>query len=173
MKKGAIPHMKAPSRHRRRRLGALAVSLAAVAILVPVSLAAAPTQVTTAHSNKLGTILANAHGDTLYLFTKDHGKSTCSGTCAKAWPPLLGGTVVAKGGANAHLLTLTTDSDGNRQATYNKHPLYLFSGDHAAGQINGEGANQFGGHWYAVNTAGNQVTPKHSGGSCNPVCSGY
>jgi len=53
------------------------------------------------------------------------------------------------------------------------HPLYLFSGDHAAGQVNGEGANQFGGRWYAVNTAGNEVSPKHSGGTCNPVCSGY
>lgn len=165
--------MKATNRHRRRRLGALGVSIAALAILVPVSLASAPTQVTTAHNSKLGTILANSHGFTLYLFTKDHGRSTCSGTCAKAWPRLLGGAVVAKGSASSHLLTLTTDSDGNHQATYNKHPLYTFAGDRSAGQINGEGANQFGGHWYAVNPAGNQVTPKHSGGSCNPVCSGY
>jgi predicted lipoprotein with Yx(FWY)xxD motif len=164
--------MKASSRNRRRRLTALGVSIAILAVLVPVSLAAAPTQVTTAHNSKLGTILANAHGFTLYLFTKDHGSSACSGSCAKVWRPLLGGAVAAHSGVNSRLLKLSTRSDGNREATYNNHPLYLYAGDHRAGQVNGEGANQFGGRWYAVNTAGNQVTPKKSG-TCNPVCSGY
>jgi predicted lipoprotein with Yx(FWY)xxD motif len=158
---------------RNRRLSALAAAVAALALAVPVALAAAPTQVETIHNSKLGTILANAHGDTLYMFTSDHGSSRCTGACAKAWPPLLGGTVAARSGVNSHLLKLTTRAGGSRQATYNNHPLYLFSRDHAAGQVNGEGANQFGGHWYALNTAGNEVTPKHAGGTCNPVCSGY
>ena len=137
------------------------------------ALALGPTQVTTAHNGKLGTILSNAHGYTLYMFSRDtHGISTCSASCAAAWPPLLGGQVVAKPAANARLLKLSTRPDGNRQATYNNHPLYLFKGDHSSGQTNGEGANQFGGRWYAVNAYGNAVQPK-KGGTCNPVCSGY
>ena len=158
------------ARRPRKRLTAVGAAAAILAIAVPVSVAAAPTQVTTAHNSKLGTILANAHGSTLYMFSKDHGSSACSGACATAWPPLLGGAVVARGSVNSRLLKLTTRSDGNKQATYNGHPLYTFSGDHGAGQANGEGANAFGGHWYAVNTAGNGVTPKKS---CNPVCTGY
>src|SRR5947208_2919390 len=39
---------------------------------------------------KLGRILVNTRGHTLYLFAKDrNGKSSCSGSCAKFWPPLL------------------------------------------------------------------------------------
>jgi predicted lipoprotein with Yx(FWY)xxD motif len=162
--------MKPPTLNRRR-LSALAAPIAVLAVAVPLATAAAPTQVTTTHNRKLGTILVNAHGSTLYMFTSDHGSSRCSGACAKAWPPLLGGAVAARAGVNSHRLKLTARPGGGRQATYNNHPLYLFSGDHAAGQTNGEGANKFGGHWYAVNTAGNEVRPKS--GACNPVCSGY
>jgi hypothetical protein len=59
-------------------------------------------------TSKLGTILTNAHGYTAYLFTDDHDSSRCSGACAKAWPPLLGGAVAARSGVNSHLLRLTT-----------------------------------------------------------------
>ncbi|MDX6733211.1 MAG: hypothetical protein QOC54_3159, partial [Baekduia sp.] len=41
-------------------------------------------------STKLGKVLVNGKGVTLYLFMKDkHGKSACTGACARAWPPLL------------------------------------------------------------------------------------
>ena len=165
-----IPH------HVPRRRAILAIVAAICLVAVPVSLASGPTTVSSARNSKLGKILVNAHGYTLYMFTRDtRGSSTCSGSCARYWVPLLGGAVAAKSGAglNSRLLKLSTRSDGGRQATYNNHPLYLYKGDHAAGQTTGEGANEYGGHWYAVNTAGNEVTPKHSGGNCNPVCSGY
>src|SRR5712691_1725951 len=39
---------------------------------------------------KLGLILVNSRGHTLYMFAKDkNGKSSCSGSCAKFWPPSL------------------------------------------------------------------------------------
>src|SRR5207247_10239941 len=42
------------------------------------------------HTTKLGLILVNSKGHTLYLFRKDrNGKSACSGSCARFWPPLL------------------------------------------------------------------------------------
>src|SRR5262245_25018480 len=40
-------------------------------------------------STKLGKVLADGGGRTLYLFEKDKGsRSTCFGACAAAWPPL-------------------------------------------------------------------------------------
>ena len=38
-----------------------------------------------------GTVLASSRGLTLYYFTEDKpgsGRSACTGSCAKAWPPL-------------------------------------------------------------------------------------
>lgn len=163
--------MHAFTRLTTRRRAVFAAAIAACAIAVPVAIASAPTQVSTAHNSKLGTILTNARGFTLYLFSKDHGSSACSGACATVWSPVLGGSVVAKNGVKSSLLKLTTRSDGNKQATYNGHPLYTFSGDKKAGQTNGEGSSAYGGKWYAVNTSGGQVNPKS--GNCNPVCHGY
>src|SRR5712691_3822845 len=41
-------------------------------------------------NTKLGLILVNSRGHTLYLFAKDrNGKSACSGSCVKFWPPSL------------------------------------------------------------------------------------
>ncbi|MEA2240923.1 MAG: hypothetical protein QOD24_479, partial [Solirubrobacteraceae bacterium] len=38
----------------------------------------------------LGPILIDSHGRTLYLWQADTGaKSTCTGACASAWPPLV------------------------------------------------------------------------------------
>ena len=45
--------------------------------------------------------------------------------------------------------------------------VYLFQHDHKAGDTNGEGLNAFGGNWFALPSAGDQVTappPDNSGG---------
>jgi predicted lipoprotein with Yx(FWY)xxD motif len=36
--------------------------------------------------------------------------------------------------------------------------VYRFAGDQKAGDTNGQGVNAFGGSWYALTSAGNQVT---------------
>jgi hypothetical protein len=43
--------------------------------------------------------------------------------------------------------------------------LYLFSGDQSAGDVNGQGVNAFGGAWWGVSPADDQVTTKPSSGS--------
>jgi hypothetical protein len=40
------------------------------------------------------------------------------------------------------------------QVTADGAPLYYFSGDSAAGQVNGQGIKSFGGVWYAVQASG-------------------
>ena len=122
----------------------------------------------------LGKILVNSRGRTIYLFKKDTSTtSTCLGACAVNWPPLrASGKPTLGSGANASLASTATRSDGKTQVIYNGHPLYLFSGDQKAGDTNGEGLNAFGGIWYAVSPAGNQVTGSSSG-SGGGYSSGY
>ena len=111
-------------------------------------------------TTKLGAILVNAKGHTLYLFTKDKSaKSSCSGTCATYWPPATTRTKPTAGaGIKAALLGTTKRSDGSKQLTYNHHPLYGFALDKQPGQVNGQAQNAFGGHWWAVSARGVAVT---------------
>jgi len=121
-------------------------------------------------NSDLGKILVDSHGRTLYLFTRDTGStSTCTGACAGPWPPLLthGATTVGNG-AQASMLGTTKRSDNTVQVTYNGHPLYRFAKDQSPGDTNGEGISAFGGSWFAVSPAGNQVSkrsPKSSSAS--------
>jgi len=104
-------------------------------------------------------ILVNSRGHTLYLFAKDrNGKSACSGSCVKFWPPSLhSGKPTAGSGVKASMLGTTKRSNGSLQLTYNKHPLYTFALDKRAGQTNGEGNLAFGAKWYAVSAKGTAV----------------
>jgi predicted lipoprotein with Yx(FWY)xxD motif len=113
----------------------------------------------------LGNILVNSKGRTLYLFTRDSGTmSECSGACAVNWPPLkASGKPTIGSGANASLVSTTSRSGGGKQVTYNGHPLYLFKGDKSAGDTNGQALNAFGGNWYALTPAGDQVSGTSSG----------
>ncbi|MGY3203884.1 COG4315 family predicted lipoprotein [Streptomyces sp. TE5632] len=111
-------------------------------------------------SSPLGTILVDGQGRTLYLFKADTStKSTCTGTCAAAWPPMtVTGTPAAKKGAKADLLGTTDRNGGEKQITYNGHPLYYFEGDTKAGDMNGQGSTAFGAAWYVLDLSGNSVT---------------
>jgi predicted lipoprotein with Yx(FWY)xxD motif len=115
-------------------------------------------------STSLGNILVDAQGRTLYLFKKDSGTtSTCTGACATFWPPLTApGAPTIGSGANASLIGTTQRQDGTSQVTYNDHPVYLYSGDHSAGDTNGEGVVAFGAAWFALSPSGRQVTDSSS-----------
>jgi predicted lipoprotein with Yx(FWY)xxD motif len=111
------------------------------------------------HKSSLGPILVDAQGKTLYLFEADkNGKSACSGPCATAWPPLLSnGAPQAAAGATASLIGTTARRDGGSQVTYAGHPLYYFVGDKAAGDVTGQGIDQFGAKWYVVGKDGKKI----------------
>jgi predicted lipoprotein with Yx(FWY)xxD motif len=169
-------------RHRDRLIaGVLALAVAPVAFAacggsssktttaVPAS-AESTTGTVSVASTRLGKILVDSTGRTLYLFKADSGtRSACSGACATAWPPLTTGAAPAgMGGANAALLGTISRSGGVRQVTYNGHPLYLFVEDHEPGDVNGQGVTAFGAAWFAVSPAGNQISSHakgHSSGS--------
>src|SRR4051794_17138710 len=122
--------------------------------------------------SSLGKILVDSSGRTVYLFEKDKGsRSACSGACASAWPPVtVTGTPQAGDAVSARLLSTTKRSDGTMEVTYAGHPLYRFSGDQAAGDVNGEGSKAFGAEWYALDAKGAKVEDEGSsggGGSSN------
>jgi predicted lipoprotein with Yx(FWY)xxD motif len=110
-------------------------------------------------TSSLGTFLVDSKGRALYLWDADHGsKSTCSGACAQAWPPLTtSGTPKAGGKVKASLLGTTTRADGTSEVTYAGHPLYYFEGDSAPGQTTGQGSDGFGAPWWVVSPAGNAI----------------
>ena len=111
------------------------------------------------HSGSGGTFLTES-GRTVYLWVKDGmNKSTCTGACASAWPPVLDhGTLTASGGAKASDLGTIARPGGGKQVTYNGHALYFFAGDSGAGQTSGQGSDSFGAKWWLVAPAGSQIT---------------
>ena len=110
-------------------------------------------------NTKLGKVLADGSGRTLYLFEKDKGhKSACFGACATAWPPLTtSGKPTAIKGVSASKLGTIDRGNGVKQVTYNGHPLYRFIKDTGPRQTHGEGLKAFGAEWYVLSAAGKKV----------------
>ncbi len=116
-------------------------------------------------SGKLGDILVDADGRTLYAFTKDKGdQSACSGECATNWPALTG-PATAGTGAQAALLSTAMQADGSSQVTYGGKPLYYFAGDAKAGDTNGQAV---GSVWFAVAADGELVKAKAKAAGAYP-----
>jgi predicted lipoprotein with Yx(FWY)xxD motif len=122
----------------------------------------APLAVTT--DPKLGKIIVDAKGRTLYDFVIDKGTmSVCYGACASLWPPYTtNGKPVAGSGISQSLIGTTKRHDGSTEVTYAGHPLYYYAPDQKRGQISGQALNQFGAPWYALAPSGREI---HTPGS--------
>jgi predicted lipoprotein with Yx(FWY)xxD motif len=122
----------------------------------PSPAAAAGMTIAVATNAKLGQILVDGKGMTVYLWVADTATtSTCYTTCATFWPPVLTtGAPKAGAGAQASLLGTTTRTDGMVQVTYAGHPLYYFQKDKQAGDATGQGSNGFGALWWVMSPAG-------------------
>lgn len=102
------------------------------------------------HNGPDGKFMTDDQGRTVYIFSKDTSTaSTCSGACAKEWPPYV--------------------EDGS-QVVFKGHPLYFFANDTAAGDMNGQGLDDFGGLWTAVAPDGSAL--QASAPSSNPSSGG-
>jgi predicted lipoprotein with Yx(FWY)xxD motif len=118
-----------------------------------------PATVSVDTNSKLGKILVDGGGKTLYLFEKDTGSaSTCYGACATYWPPVLtDGAPKAGAGIDAMLLGTTKRTDGTTEVTYGGHPLYYVVTDHNPGDATGQDVTNFGAAWYVVGPDGKKV----------------
>jgi predicted lipoprotein with Yx(FWY)xxD motif len=113
---------------------------------------------------KLGVILVNSKGRTLYMFKPDKRKRvTCKKSCAVIWPPLkikAGQRPTAGGAAKKSLLGTVKNPSGGRVVTYNRWPLYTYVLDTKPGQAKGQATNLNGGLWYVLSPSGRVITKK-------------
>ena len=102
----------------------------------------------------LGSILVDAEGFTLYIFTNDTGgTSSCNEGCIENWPAVPGDTAIGAD-LDASLFSTTARDDGSEQLTVNGMPLYRYVPDEAPGDVNGQGV---GGVWFVVGADGNMI----------------
>jgi predicted lipoprotein with Yx(FWY)xxD motif len=108
-------------------------------------------------TTKLGTVLVNGDGATLYQRDSDTPTQvTCTGTCATVWPPaIVTGPPVAGAAIDASKLG-TVNGPNGLQATYGGHPLYRFAQDANPGDTKGQGFA--GGTWWVLAADGNKIT---------------
>jgi predicted lipoprotein with Yx(FWY)xxD motif len=101
---------------------------------------------------KLGKVIVDSKGFTLYDFHKDKGgKSSCYGGCEQVWPPLTTeGEPQVGEGAMASKLGTTKRKDGTLQVTYAGWPLYTYVADKKPGEAKGNDFSSFGAQWYAL-----------------------
>ena len=146
-----------------RRPLIILVALAAAALLAAGAFASSSStgsaSTVSIGKSALGHILVDGKGRTLYLFEKDtRGRSSCSGTCATYWPPLLiHGKPTAGRGVRASLLGTIRRAGGTTQVTYAGHPLYRYLPDTKPGQTNGQDLHDFGAGWYVLSPAGKKI----------------
>ncbi|MET7604430.1 SCO0930 family lipoprotein [Streptomyces avermitilis] len=115
-------------------------------------------QLTVAENVKIGKVITDSAGFTLYRFDKDTAeppKSSCDGDCAKAWPPVPASGASAATGIDKALLGEVTRSDGTKQLTVAGWPMYRFAKDTKAGDTKGQGV---GGTWYAAAPDGKKAS---------------
>jgi predicted lipoprotein with Yx(FWY)xxD motif len=104
----------------------------------------------TVRKTKIGYVLANATGRTVYWYghdVKGSGKSSCTGACLSAWPAVTGMPTAASGVMLSGKLGSITRPGGVVQATYNGYPLYTYAADMAPGDTTGNGV---GGQWHVI-----------------------
>ncbi|MER7578919.1 hypothetical protein [Kitasatospora sp. NPDC097691] len=111
----------------------------------------------TATDPKLGTIVTDSAGFTLYRFDQDENnppESYCNGSCAVIWPPEHANGDVTVKGIDSKLVGTVTRSDGTKQVTVNGWPVYRYSPDTKPGDTKGQGV---GGTWFAVTPSGGKA----------------
>ncbi|MCT4353483.1 SCO0930 family lipoprotein [Streptomyces sp. Je 1-79] len=106
---------------------------------------------------KLGEIVVDSRGMTVYRFKKDSAwpmKTACTGACLEKWPVVAPVDKNDIEGITKKGFVTFSRPDGIKQQTIDCWPLYTFAGDEAPGDTNGQGV---GGTWYAVSPEGKLV----------------
>jgi predicted lipoprotein with Yx(FWY)xxD motif len=111
-------------------------------------------------------VLLTSKGFPIYYYKPDTQlKSTCTGDCAKDWPPVLmtQGTMVASSVMLPKELSVHQTANG-MQVFYDGHALYTYASDKQAGQATGHGDDM---EWYLVDTMMNTMTTGNNGNMNN------
>ena len=138
--KAALAAAKAQLEKTKKELQANMKSAKSMADLILKTTAQSNKKVTlnTAKNASLGMILVASKNMTVYTKNDDTTQSsTCYGTCAGNWPPLIG-TGVAGKDVKGSVGTIKR-TDGLTQITYDGKPLYFWKGDKKPGDATGNG----------------------------------
>ncbi|MEU8530824.1 SCO0930 family lipoprotein [Streptomyces sp. NPDC048629] len=106
---------------------------------------------------KLGRIVVDSRGFTVYRFTKDKQwpmTSACVGACLDKWPAVAPVDENDTKGITLRNFLVLDRPDGVKQQTINCWAVYTFAGDTKPGDTNGQGV---GGTWFAVAPDGKAV----------------
>jgi predicted lipoprotein with Yx(FWY)xxD motif len=164
-----------------KRASTLAAGLAAVALAASACGGSASPRAGSGNGNgsvatikartlpKLGTVLVNGKGYTLYMFPPDHQDGvTCTGACAGSWPPV----TVPKGktpktGPKIQQSLIGSvpnpNPEGGQVVTYNDWPLYTYAADTHPGEATGQALDVNGGLWYVMRPSGAIVKTNPNG----------
>jgi predicted lipoprotein with Yx(FWY)xxD motif len=113
--------------------------------------------------SRLGPIVVDARGRTLYYFTQDKPRrALCTSdylNCTTAWPPLMtAGRPRGQTGVKTRLIgSLDRTKPTGSQVTYNHHPLYRYIDDEQPGDLKGQGLYDY---WYVVSPSGRPIAKK-------------
>ena len=100
------------------------------------------------NDQKLGKILTDGRGMTLYYFSKDvPGKSNCFGQCVTAWPLYSPANFTVPSGLSQADFKTVDRGDGTSQLAYKGWPLYYYFQDKNPGDTLGEDVNKV---WFVV-----------------------
>ncbi|MER7136030.1 MULTISPECIES: SCO0930 family lipoprotein [Streptomyces] len=116
-------------------------------------------------SKKLGEVLTDSEGFTLYRFDKDTAEppaSRCEGDCAETWPAVPARNAEAAAGTDASLIGEVTRGDGTKQLTVAGWPMYRYAQDTGPGEAKGQGV---GGTWFAAAPDGRKAVVNADGPS--------
>ena len=115
-------------------------------------------------SSKLGNIMVDEKGLSLYMFTPDaRNVSNCEAACLTAWPPIMLGKddtladVELTGGLRRSLLGVAMRENGSRHVTYNGWPLYYWFRDAKAGDVLGQWV---GNVWFVLSPDGAPISTR-------------
>jgi predicted lipoprotein with Yx(FWY)xxD motif len=129
------------------------------AAAAPPHRASAPAVLETVRT-RLGVVLADRGGRTVYVFTADRpGHSVCTAGCLQFWP-FVGApaTIPSDAPGITARLGILDRADSGRQLTVNASPIYTFTGDTGPGSTAGQGQRLDGGLWWALTPAGARIT---------------
>jgi predicted lipoprotein with Yx(FWY)xxD motif len=110
---------------------------------------------------KIGTILVNARGFTVYAYTADgRNKNVCAAEsgCPTIWPAVTSAGAPSLGrGLKSSLVRRIRVRGVGEQLTYAGHPLYTYISDSGPGQTFYVNVFEFRGRWPAINASGQEV----------------
>jgi predicted lipoprotein with Yx(FWY)xxD motif len=122
-----------------------------------------------ATKSKVGTVLVDSSGKTVYFYDLDktgETSSACVGPCVPLWPAVPAPPNPRLGPGVSGTLGTVKGPDGAGQLTLDGHPLYTYALDKGSADAYGQGYDHI---WWVIDASGAKVTTGASGSPSSPA----